>query len=478
MTLRLGFYGGAGTVTGSRFLLETDRTRVLIDCGLFQGLKELRLRNWQPVPFEVDNLDAVLLTHAHIDHSGYLPRLVKEGYRGPIYCTRATAELAPILLTDAAKLQEEDAEYANRKGFSKHHPALPLYTEADARHALARFKPVQMDHELRIGDFTIVFRDAGHILGASFLEIRCHEGGQEHRVVFSGDLGRERDALHTDPDPLPACDTLVLESTYGNRKHSRSSLIERIRGPFLETFNRRGIVLIPAFAVARAQMVLLMLSDLMDEGRLPRVPIHIDSPMAVDVTSIYRKYAGTERLDEELGKHDLYPKNVTFHRTAEESIKLNNLKGPRIIISSSGMLTGGRVLHHLKRLLPQPENLIVLVGYQAAGTRGRSLLAGAPTVRVHGIDVPARAQLLQVQELSAHADADELVEWVRSAPQPPATTFLVHGEPDSLAALQDRMAFEGTQPIVPELNQGFELTAEGDWHAVEPPRSARRRAEG
>jgi metallo-beta-lactamase family protein len=467
--LRLSFFGGAGTVTGSRFLLETENSRVLIDCGLFQGLKALRLLNWQPAPFPAASINAVLLTHAHIDHSGYLPRLVKEGFAGPIYCTRATGELTPILLRDAARLQEEDAEYANQKGYSKHHPALPLYMVADAERAIEQLKRVNLGEEILIGDLRVRFHPAGHILGAAFIAVTGSSDGKEHRLVFSGDLGRRDDPLHVDPEVLPACDTLIMESTYGDREHSHTSLIEQIRSSFAETFQRHGIVLIPAFAVARAQMVLLLLSRLMASGRLPRVPIHIDSPMATDVTSLYRSYAGSSGLD--VGHDELYPKNVQFHHSREDSQKLNHLSGPRIIISSSGMLTGGRVLHHLERLLPRPENLILLVGYQAAGTRGRSLLEGASFIRMHGHDIPVRAHIQHIDELSAHADAGGLKAWVSTAPAPPATIFLVHGEPEASHALARGLSSPTSRVEIPALNSRYELT-DGGWRRTESEATA------
>lgn len=426
------------------------------------------------MPFDPADIDAVLLTHAHIDHSGYLPRLTRQGLKAPIYCTKATAEVAPILLEDAARLQEEDAEYANKKGFSKHHPALPLYTEADARNAIKRIEAVPVGREFGIGDCLVRFHDAGHILGAAFIEITCPSEEGQHRIVFSGDVGRPHDALHIAPDPLPICDTLVIESTYGDRKHGRERMIDQIKTEFERTFRRHGTVLIPAFAVARAQMVLLLLGRLMDEGSLPRVPIHIDSPMAVDVTSIYRRHAGSPTLDVE--RQELYPPGVTFHRTTEESMRLNGLKGPRIIISASGMLTGGRVLHHLKRLLTRPENLVVLAGYQAAGTRGRALLEGAQTLRMHGIDVPVHARLLHIEELSAHADADELEQWVRTAPEAPLTAFLVHGEPEALTAFSKRLSHLDVTTIVPALNETYALSGVSTWIRQAPrPNGTRTR---
>ncbi|HLF70779.1 MAG TPA: MBL fold metallo-hydrolase, partial [Dehalococcoidia bacterium] len=357
--MKLGFYGGAGTVTGSRFLLETAGKRLLIDCGLFQGLKPLRLLNWEPTPFEPSSVDAVVLTHAHIDHSGYLPRFVSAGFTGPIYCTPGTRELAEILLLDAARINEEDAEYANRKGFSKHHPALPLFTEADAYAAIRLMRPrsPEVAFDVDIEGVSVTLHDAGHILGAAFAEVGCAlDDGSSTTLVFSGDVGRYDAPLHRDPKPLPACDTLVMESTYGDRLHSQESLEDQLRGPMQAAFARNGTILIPSFAVARAQLVLLLLRELMEAGRLPTMPIHIDSPMAVDVTDVYRRYAASGEL--EVSRADLMPKGVRFHRSVEQSRALNHMPGPRIIIAASGMMTGGRVLHHMRRLLPDRRNLL------------------------------------------------------------------------------------------------------------------------
>ena len=458
MSLRIGFHGGAGTVTGSRFLLEANGKRLLIDCGLFQGLKELRLKNWERPSFDARSIDAVVLTHAHIDHSGYLPRLVKEGFQGPIYCTAATRDLAEILLLDAARLQEEDAEYANRKGFSKHHPALALFTEKDARDALRQMQAVEHNVWFEPEGQPVRFLNAGHILGSAFVEIPVTEEGNVNRIIFSGDVGRYDAPLHPDPEPLPACDTLLMESTYGDRLHDPTPLVDQICKPFCETFDRGGIVLIPAFAVARAQLVTLLLRQYMDAGELPSVPVHIDSPMAVDVTNVYGRYQGSDELDAGLGAgHRLFPKNVTYHRTVDESKRLNDLKGPRIIISSSGMLTGGRVLHHMRRLLPDPKNLLVLVGYQAAGTRGRALQDGAKVLKMHGEYIPVRAGFLSLDVLSAHADRSELLRWLGSAPGNPRTIFLTHGEPRSAEALAGLMLPEGLNAVIPKLGERFEF---------------------
>jgi metallo-beta-lactamase family protein len=449
-------------VTGSRFLIDSSGRRVLIDCGLFQGLKDLRLRNWDKPPFAPAAIDAVVLTHAHIDHSGWLPRLVREGFRGPIYSTPATRDLAQILLLDAARLQEEDAEYANRKGYSKHHPALPLFTEQDARRALRLMKGVNHGVWFEAAGLRVRFMNAGHILGSAFVEVGVDEAAGSTTLVFSGDVGRYDAPLHPDPQPPPAADTLVMESTYGDRRHDPQPLAEQIHDPFRRTLERGGIILIPAFAVARAQIVTLMLRRLMESGDLPTVPVHIDSPMAVDVTDLYGRYIGTHEVDEGVGDgRRLFPRSVTYHRSVEESKRLNDLKGPRIIVSSSGMLTGGRVLHHLRRLMPDPKNLLVLVGYQAAGTRGRALQDGARTLKMHGEIIPMRAKFISLDVLSAHADSAELLRWLHSGPRLPHTTFLTHGEPDSAAALARVLRAEGLDVKVPGLGDVFEYDFAG-----------------
>jgi metallo-beta-lactamase family protein len=456
------FHGGAGTVTGSRFLISAAGSSVLIECGLFQGLKALRLQNWEGPGFPPTAPGAIILTHAHIDHAGYLPRLVQLGYRGPVYTTPATAEMARILLPDAAQIQEEDAAYANRKGFSKHRPALPLYTVNDALRALQLFRTRPYGERFDVEPFRVTFRNAGHILGSAFVQLEVPLGDSSaHRVVVSGDLGRYHQPLHTDPAPLPACDTLLLESTYGNRTHSHEPIVTQLREQLIPTLERGGIVLIPAFAVARAQLVTYHLRQAIESGRFPDVPIHIDSPMANDVTGLYSRYLESEYLDRDIphtATRALFPRNVRFHRTIEDSKKLNNLAGPRIIIAASGMLTGGRVLHHLQRLAPDQRNLLCLVGYQAAGTRGRALLEGAPTVRVFGLDVEVRARVTVLHGLSAHADRDELIRWVQSAPEPPRRIFLVHGEPPALEALADELRQRVPSEItIPALGDTFGL---------------------
>ncbi len=464
MTATIGFHGGAGTVTGSRYLVEAGGTSCLVDSGLFQGLKELRLLNWQKPSFDPGAVRSLVLTHAHIDHSGYLPKLVRDGFRGPIYCTPATQELAQLMLLDAAHLQEEDALYANRRGFSKHSPAQPLYTTADAQQAINRLSPVEYHDWITLGDgFRARFLNAGHILGSAHVEMEIPDGPRTLRVVWSGDVGRYDAPLHPDPSPLPPCDALVIESTYGDRLHDAAPPLQQLEKPFRQACERGGTILIPCFAVGRAQMVTMLLGDGMRDGTLPQVPIHIDSPMAVDATRIYAKHVGDENLDPDVlqnGQNRLFPKGVHFHRSVDESKALNTLAGPRVILSASGMLTGGRVVHHLHRILGDERSLIVLVGYQAAGTRGRALLEGRHTIRMHGQDVPVRARLLSMQGLSAHADADELLRWVRSSGAPPRQVFVTHGEPASSTALAARLERElGVATHLPRLGQSFDLSA-------------------
>lgn len=466
MTSTLAFHGAAGTVTGSRFLLTSGQARILVDCGQFQGPKELRELNWRKPPFDPRSLDAVVLTHAHIDHSGMLPRLMVQGFRGPIYATPGTCELAEILLLDAAKIQEEDAEYANRKGFSRHRPALPLFTEEDTRATLRHFKALDYGDRLDLRGVDVTLHNAGHILGSAHVEIRLHDPAP-HTIVFSGDLGRYGVPLHKDPDPLPRCDTLVLESTYGDRHHAEEALEDQLEAAMRDTLRHGGTVLIPAFAVARAQLLTLLIGRMMKAGRLQRVPVDIDSPMATDVTDTYRRFADDENLDEDIrGGTPLVPPTVRFHRSVQESRALNSASGPRIIISASGMLTGGRVLHHLARLAPHTENLILLAGYQSVGTRGRDLVEGRRQLKVHGQWIDIRCRVEQLEGFSAHADQAELLKWVGSSGHRPATVFLVHGETDSARTFEPLVEKAGTSAIVPLLDSRYELTATGRWRSA------------
>jgi metallo-beta-lactamase family protein len=385
------------------------------------------------------------------------------GFRGVIHCTPPTRELAELILLDSAKLQEEDAERANRKGYTKHKPAQPLYTSDDVKHTMRLFRTHDYHSPFDVGSgIQVQLFDAGHILGAAFAEVHVNVDGHDRTIVFSGDVGRYSAPLHNDPEPLPACDALVIESTYGNRTHDPTPLIDQIRAPFRDVLTRGGIILIPAFAVARAQLITLMLRELMESRDIPEIPVHIDSPMAVEVTEIYHKYAGSRDLDASLTEGEwqrLFPNNVHFHSSVEESKQLNYLPGPRVIIAASGMLTGGRVLHHLERLAPDPRNLIVLAGFQAAGTRGRSLVDGVRTLRMHGREVAMHAQIISLLGLSAHADANELMRWVRSGSTAPKAAFVVHGEPDGSAALAQRLTAEaGIRAIVPRLGDTSDLS--------------------
>ena len=463
-SLRLSFHGAAGTVTGSRHLVEAGKTKVLLDAGLFQGRKKLRLKNWEPPAFEPWSIHHLLLSHTHIDHVGYLPRLVKLGLDAPVHCTPAAYELAELMLLDSAKIQEEDARHANKNGYSKHKPALPLYTTEDARKALDLRQVQRYNQWLELEpatNFRARFLNSGHILGSAFIELRVELGGRETRIVFSGDIGRHEMPLHLDPRSLPACDVLILESTYGNKTHTEESVLDQIRRPFSETLGRGGTVLIPAFAVGRSQQITLVLRRLMLSGQLPEVPIHIDSPMAFKATRIYSRFLDRRNIDPDVyedGRLKLFPEKVFLHRSVEESKKLNSIPGPKILVSSSGMLSGGRVLHHLKRLAPDPRNLVALVGYQAGGTRGRSIADGKPTVKVHGRHVPLRCGSVQIHGMSGHADRDELLRWVASAPRPPKLVFMVHGRPERAEALAaDLRQRYPLRTFVPELGQGFDV---------------------
>jgi metallo-beta-lactamase family protein len=457
---RLTFLGGARTVTGSQYLLEAGSSRVMVDCGLFQGEKALRLRNWAEPPIDPARVDAVLLTHTHLDHIGRLPRLVKLGFRGRVYCTPPTRELAEILLFDAAHLQEEDAGYFNRKGLSKHKPALPLFDRADVEATLPLLEavPLGQTREAARG-FSFSYRDAGHLLGAASVDLTAREDGRSTRIVFSGDVGRFDAVLTKDPELAPEADYLVIESTYGNRAHAPVSIADQLERVLKRTFARGGVLLVPAFAVGRAQQMIYLMDQLVTEGRMRPFPIHLDSPMAIDATRIYASYPDAHRVTlDRLGRSLLHGKWVHLHRTRAESERLNTLPGPAVIISSSGMLAGGRILHHCRVRLPKPENTLLITGYQAATTLGRTLLDGAPVVRIHKGEVPVLAEVTDLKGMSGHADAREMLRWLSAVRQPPRKVFLTHGEEEAAEALAARIARERGFPVhVPDRDEAVEL---------------------
>jgi metallo-beta-lactamase family protein len=437
--MRLTFLGGAGTVTGSKYLLDHDGRRLLVDCGLFQGLKQLRLRNWAPLPLQASSIDAVVLTHAHIDHSGYLPALARAGFRGPVYCTPATRDLAGLLLPDSGHLQEEDALFANRHGFSKHHPALPLYTEEDGRAVLRQFRPVAFDGTFEpIPGVVARFSQAGHILGAATVHL-AWDGGS---LLCSGDLGREDDLVMRPPKPPLAADHVLLESTYGDRLHEAGDVESELADIVSRTAARGGIVVVPAFAVGRAQALLYLLARLKQQQRIPDLPMFLNSPMAADVTALYAQYRDEHRLD--AAQCHAMCTAARIVTSVDESRRLNELRVPAVIVSASGMATGGRVIHHLKAFAPDRRNTILLAGYQAAGTRGAALAAGVREAKIHGDYVPVRAEVASLGALSAHADRDGLLGWIARLPKRPRRIFLVHGEPVPADSL--RLAIEERHP--------------------------------
>ena len=464
---QLSFWGGVGTVTGSKYLIETSGARVLVDCGMFQGLKELRERNWQDPPFNPAALDAVLITHAHIDHTGYLPRLVALGFKNPIYCSRGTADLLNVLLPDAARLQEEDADYRNRHNLTKHKPALPLYTEEDARAALALVQPlantgspVAVARGIRAG-----FRIAGHILGSSLVLVEIDGDGDNDagcRVLFSGDLGHYDQPIIRDPVAPPACDYLLVESTYGNRLHDPEKPGDALARIITDAAERNGVVLIPAFAIGRTQEIIYLIRELEDEKRIPILPVRVDSPMAAAATRAYSNRQ--EEQDEEYAsilarrQHPLRTHSMLTASSRDESKRLNAEEGARIIVSASGMMTGGRVLHHARRILPDKNATIVFVGYQAAGTTGRRILDGEREVKIYGQRVPVRCRIERIGGFSAHADWGEVLRWLEGMPSAPRRTFITHGEPDAAQAMRGHIVERfGWDVVVPQYGDKAEL---------------------
>ena len=461
-THTITFLGGVESVTGSRFLLETENYKLLVEAGMFQGLKELKLKNWEPFPIDPAEINAIIITHAHLDHSGYLPRLVRDGFNGKIYLTHDTGKLVEIVLRDSARIQMEDAKYAEKKGYSKHEKPEALYDIADATKTISKFETVDFHKSIDIApNISAIFHRSGHILGSSVVEVNL--AGK--RIVFSGDLGRSQHPLLNPPDPMVsgAIDAVVMESTYGDRKHEDTMhLIE-------ETINkcvqRNGSILIPAFAVDRTEIILMILKRLIKENKIPNLPVFVDSPMALASLNIYKMamQSGSRDIKQELldaikTDDPFNPGNLKGAETVEESKALNDPSKSCIIISASGMGSGGRVVHHLENMLPHSEHAVILIGYQAEGTRGRALVEGAKSVKMHGKQVSVFAEIVQVEGLSVHADADEVCAWLATNKTAPIHTFVVHGEPASSAAMAEKInAMLGWNTVVPRLNQKFYL---------------------
>jgi metallo-beta-lactamase family protein len=465
--MKLTFLGATQTVTGSKFLIETKDCRVLLDCGLFQGLKELRLRNWEDPPVDPGTVDAIVLTHAHIDHTGYLPRFVAHGFKGPIYGTSATVDLARILLPDAGHLQEEEAEYRNKHHLTKHKPALPLYTIKDAMASLQLLRSVNYGETVRLSSsLSFDLLHAGHILGSSF--VRFHEGSGENAktVLFTGDIGRYDQPIIIDPTTVEAADYLIMESTYGNRLHTDKdgrSGKDQLQDIVGATARRGGAVVIPSFAIGRAQELLYMLRALELEEKIPVLPVYVDSPMAIDAVDVFRKHHEEHDLEmtqlEKAGGNPMYTQRVHFARTVEESKAINAYRFPSIIISANGMATGGRILHHLAQRLPDERNSVVFVGFQAAGTRGRTLSEGTREVRIFGEDYPVRATVHVIDSFSAHGDYSEILRWLSGFKQAPRRTFLVHGEPKAIDGMKDHIlsTHKTWQVEIPSYRQSYDI---------------------
>ena len=443
MPISITFLGAARTVTGSAYLVDSGRSQVMVDFGMFQGRKEIRQRNWVDPEFPAPHMEAVVLTHTHIDHIGRIPRLVKNGFKGPIFCTPPTVELADVLLKDAAHLQMEDAEYLNRKGLTSHKPALPLFDDKDVERAMKLFVPVPLGKtHVAAPGISFLFREAGHLLGAGSIDMIVEDtAGKSRRILFSGDIGRYNAVLAKDPAPCPDADYVVIESTYGNRQHPATSVQDQLQTVIARTFARNGVLLIPAFAVGRAQQMIWLMDRIVHEQKLRPFPIYIDSPMAVDATRIYARHG--EALKDALslvgGQSVLNNKWVRLARTRAESEALNKVRSPAVIISSSGMLSGGRILHHCRVRLPHPENTLLITGYQGEGTLGRRLIEKAPTVRIHKTEVPVLAEVTDLKGLSGHADVNELMRWMSEVKTPPRTVFITHGEEDAALTLGVRI---------------------------------------
>ncbi|GAA0880042.1 MBL fold metallo-hydrolase [Algoriphagus jejuensis] len=462
MNVTAKFLGGAGAVTGSKYLIDLGEFEFLVDCGLFQGPKELRERNWDDFPMALTQLEAVVLTHAHLDHIGYLPKLVKQGYRGPIYCTEATAELAKILLLDSGKLQEEEAEFARKKGYSRHENPQPLYTVEDAEAVFPLLVPQAFDKPVSIHPgVDLTYFHAGHILGAAIVKVVIKGDYQTKRLIFSGDLGRFNDPVLFPPTLIPKADILWIESTYGDRNAPKSKPQDELAQAILDTFARGGLAIIPAFAVGRTQLLLYHLFLLMEKGKIPKVPIYLDSPMAIETTKLYLDFHTDHRLSamlEDEQEHAFRHPQLHYVQKQSQSMALNDFRGRAIIVSASGMATGGRVLHHLFHRIPDERNGVIIVGFQAEGTRGRRLLDGEPTLKIYGTDVPVKAKVYHIEGLSAHADQSELIAWAEGFSDSPKRVFIVHGEKESAEALAFKLKDElGWNTIIPQYLESFVL---------------------
>lgn len=462
----LTFYGATGTVTGSRHLLGIQNQKLLVDCGMFQGTKENRLRNWDKFPVPPSQIDRVLLTHSHIDHTGYLPRFCRDGFSGPVHCTHATRDLCEILLKDSAHIQEEDAFWANKKGFTKHKPALPLYTVRDAEKALRLFSPMHYGEDKYLtgdaGDVRIKFKDAGHTLGSAFVDVKSGNSKATRRILFSGDLGRPNVPILREPVQVFEVDYLIVESTYGTRLHEDGKPNEEMERVIRESVKRGGVLVIPSFAIGRTQTLLYVIRDLEEQGKIPILPVFVDSPMAVDATHIYEQHIADQNMASRLmflhGKQVFKPGKLVLCDTQDKSKTINAHRGPAIIISASGMATEGRILHHLAQRLPHPENTVLLAGFQAEGTRGRAILDGAKEVKIHGMLVQVRAKIESISGYSGHADYEEVLAWLMGFNRPPEKTFVVHGEPESSAAMAQKIRDQfGWEVVIPKFGEAFEL---------------------
>ncbi len=460
---KLTFLGATGTVTGSRFHLEIEGKNLLIDCGMFQGPKRIRLKNWEVFPVPPSSFDYILLTHAHIDHSGYIPKFVREGFNGKIICTHATAELCKVMLKDSAHIQEEDARWANKKGFSKHSPALPLYTKQDAEKAISLFHPVHYGDFFKLSETTrIKFHDSGHILGSALIDIKTKIAEKSRKILFSGDLGRPEIPVLNEPDQVYNVDYLILESTYGQRLHESTDPISDLVDVIGRSMKRGGSLVIPAFSVGRTQTLLYLLRLLEEEGKIPSYPIYVDSPMAIEALDIFKDHIKDfdlyTRMQKMQGKDIFHPKDLHICRTREDSMSINSHRTGCIIISASGMVTGGRILHHMAQRLPDPKNTILLMGYQAEGTRGRTIQEKKETVKIHGKQIPINAQIEMIDGFSGHADYNEMLAWLMPFNKAPKQVFMVHGEEEASKSMAEKIKQTyGWKVTVPKFSDSFEL---------------------